>query len=198
MAKCSICGKNIKNIYYLNGKVYGYECYKRELSLLYKKFEDEKNAEYSAKCFAAMQIFKNKKSNRFHDSVCEQYESCKKITAKQLECIIKSFTNKEMIDFCQVWFYLSKKDNVKRDIAYILYENVKVNREFFIRDENIINNEDIIDILTHTTEFQHGLFFYKDTFNKIFIEKTGSERSKRSTLKSYQDEDIEILKIVYK
>ena len=73
--ECADCGRKIPacNARYINGKPYGYSCYKKQLALLYKQWEDEKNAEYSAKCFAAMQIFERKKSNSFHDSICKQW-----------------------------------------------------------------------------------------------------------------------------
>ena len=71
--KCAECGRPIENAHYLNGKHYGYNCYKQKLAILYKQWEDERNVEYSAKCFAAMQIFQGKRSNSFHDSICKQW-----------------------------------------------------------------------------------------------------------------------------
>lgn len=195
MAKCAICGKTIKNIYHLNRKIYGYECYKKELALIYKAFEDEKNEEYSAKCFAAMQVFKNKKSNNFHDSVCEQYENYKKITSKQLNCVERSFTKNEMLEFYVLYFSLTKKDNTKRDIAYSVYNTIKDNQYNNICDERIIEKEDIVSVLLYVDDFKHGIFFYKDyVVNKIFIQKIGR---KEHYLKEYQEDDsIEILKVV--
>ena len=196
MAKCAICGKNIKNIYHIHGKIYGYNCYQKELALLYKKYEDEKNTEYSAKCFAAMSIFKNKKSNTFHDSVCEQYENCKKITAKQLNCVERSFTKNEMLEFYVLYFSLTKKDSTKRDIAYSVYNIIKDKNYNNICDITIIGREDIVKILLYVDDFKRGIFFYKDyVVNKIFIQKIGR---KEHYLKEYQeDKSIEILKVVY-
>ncbi len=37
MCKCIECGKQINNPYYINGKAYGYSCYKKQLALIYKK-----------------------------------------------------------------------------------------------------------------------------------------------------------------
>ncbi len=195
MAKCVVCGKAIQNIYKLNGKIYGYNCYQKELALLYKKYEDEKNAEYSAKCFAAMSVFKNKKSNKFHDSVCEQYENCKKITAKQLECVERSFTKNEMLEFYVLYFSLTKKGKTKRDIAYSVYNTIR-DRHYYIYDEAIMNREDVANILFYVDELRRGFFFLKDYFtNKIFIEKVGIEDF---YLKEYQEDDkFEVLKIVY-
>jgi len=98
--ECADCGRKIPicNAHYINGKPYGYGCYKKQLALLYKRWEDEKNAEYSVKCFAAMQVFQDKKSNSFHDSICKQWNECKKLTAKQLNCIINGFTDQENIN----------------------------------------------------------------------------------------------------
>ena len=112
--KCAECGRPIENAYYLNGKPYGYNCYKQKLAIIYKQWEDEKNAEYSTKCFAAMQIFQNKKSNSFHDSICKQWNDCKKLTAKQLNCITKGFNFNETISFYKVWFLLANEENKKK------------------------------------------------------------------------------------
>lgn len=61
MIKCSTCNKTIKNPYYLDGKIYGYNCYKMALSLKLAKLQDIKNNEYALKCFATIEVFKNKK-----------------------------------------------------------------------------------------------------------------------------------------
>lgn len=196
MVKCAICGKNIKNIYHIQGKIYGYNCYQKELALLYKKYEDEKNAEYSAKCFAAMQVFKNKKSNTFHDSVCKQYDECRMLTAKQLDCVVKSFTKNELLEFYILHFSFTKKDSTKRDIAYSVYNIIKDKHYNNICDEHIVDREDITSILLYVDDFKRGLFFYKDyIINKIFMQKAGINDF---YLKEYQeDEEVEILKTVY-
>ena len=63
--KCIECGKQINNPYYINGKAYGYSCYKKQLALIYKQWEDERNKEYSQDCFAVMQVFQDKKKILF-------------------------------------------------------------------------------------------------------------------------------------
>ena len=138
--KCAECGRPIENAYYLNGKAYGYNCYKQKLAIIYKQWEDEKNAEYSAKCFAAMQIFQGKKSNSFHDSICKQWSNCRKLTAKQLECIIKGFNFNEMISFYKVWFLLANEENQKA-IAGWTEKLISKERKFadFVNDEEVHN-----------------------------------------------------------
>ncbi len=192
MAKCAICGKIIKNTYFLNGKIYGYECYKKELALIYKKFEDEKNAEYVAKCFAAMQVFKNKKSNAFHDSVCKQYDNYGKLTARQLECILKGFTSKEIVNFCIAWHPLTKKDSEKVHIASLLYKQVQDDVD------SIIDNDDVIEVLLSHDEFKkYGLFFcYDKLCKKTFVEKIGRRGCRLKDCE--EDDEFEVLKIVKK
>lgn len=147
--ECADCGRKISicNAHYINGKPYGYSCYRKQLALLYKQWEDEKNAEYSAKCFAAMKIFEGKKSNSFHDSVCKQWNECKKLTAKQLECIIKGFTDKESIDFWIIWQQLYKDTEIEPKKVCIM-ENGK---------DNHILNEDIEDEYTKVLKVVEGI-----------------------------------------
>ena len=102
--KCVTCGKEKIHPHFLIGKTYGYNCYKLALALYFKEWEEEKNIEYSKKCFSAIEIFKNKKSGSFYDSIINQWNECKKITMKQLECIIRSFNDAEAIEFYKIWF----------------------------------------------------------------------------------------------
>ncbi len=91
MAKCAECGKPIINCHYLDGKIYGHECFKRALALKMVKFADNHNALYNAECVAAMAVYAPKKSNKFHDSICQQWNDYGKLTGKQLSCIRDSF-----------------------------------------------------------------------------------------------------------
>lgn len=191
--QCADCGRKIPvcNAHYINGKPYGYNCYKKQLALLYKQWEDEKNDEYSAKCFAAMQIFQNKKSNSFHDSICKQWNECKKLTAKQLDCIIKGFTDQENINFWIIWQQLSNDEGVKWSIASWV--------ENLIKDfGNYINNEAIINCLLYDQKYKrYGFHFLHDIDDNpeiIFIH--GNGRNNRYLNEHMKDEYIEILKVV--
>ena len=200
---CAECGREIKNAHYLDGKVYGYNCYKQKLALIYKKWEDERNAEYSAKCFAAMEIFKNKKSNSFHDSIIKQWNDCKKLTAKQLECIIKGFSDFETLSFYKVWFLLSNNDDKRKSISTwteILIQKTKT-VYLYVEDEEIHN----ILLLNHPSGI-HFLRDIEDAETDVFFRDNGKylrrkEQGKRVYDSSYLEEDkndeyYEILKVV--
>lgn len=199
--KCADCGREIKNAYYLNGNMYGYNCYKRKLALIYKQWEDERNAEYSAKCFAAMEIFKNKKSNYFHDSIVRQWNNCKKLTAKQLECITKSFSESETIEFYKVWFLLAT-DELKKGISSWLENLILRTKTTYL----YMNDDEAVNILL----FNHpsGIHFLRDIEDDetdvFFMDNGKYLRRKQQGKKVYDrcyleenknDEYYEILKI---
>lgn len=191
--KCAECGRPIENAYFLNGKPYGYNCYKQKLAIIYKQWEDEKNAEYSVKCFAAMQIFQGKRSNSFHDSICKQWNDCKKLTAKQLECIIKGFTFDETISFYKVWFLLANDEN-KKSIACWTETLISKERKFvdFVNDEEVHNI-----LLTDVRYKRHGFHFWHDIDDEpedIFI--SCNEKNDRLLNENLEDEYIEVLKVV--
>ncbi len=195
--ECADCGRKIPicNVHYINGKPYGYGCYKKQLVLLYKRWEDEKNAEYSAKCFAAMQIFEEKKSNSFHDSICKQWNDCKKLTARQLEGIIKRFTDKENINFWIIWQQLTNDECLKRGIPSwienIIYKNKKGFADF-------MENEAIINSLLFDRKYRkYGFHFYRDVeydSERICIMDNGKDN--RTLNENIEDEYIEVLKVV--
>lgn len=192
--ECADCGRKIPicNAHYINGKPYGYSCYKKQLALIYKQWEDERNAEYSAKCFAAMQIFEGKKNNSFHDSICKQWNDCKKLTTKQLECIIKGFTDQENINFWIIWQQLTNDECLKWSIPGWI-ENL-INGDF----SNYVNNEAIINCMLYDQRYKRGFHFYKDyeygDDSKIVIDCNG-KNGKR--LKEHmEDEETEVIKVV--
>lgn len=183
------CGRKIPicNAHYINGKPYGYGCYKKQLALLYKQWEDEKNAEYSAKCFAAMQIFEGKKSNSFHDSICRQWNDCKKLTAKQLECIIKGFTDQENINFWIIWQQLSNDECLKWSIPEWIDRKIDNYADY-------MENEAIINCLLYDPIYKkRGFHFYRDKEHNQ--DKVGI-MSNANLDDNLEDEEIEIIKVV--
>ncbi len=187
--KCAECGKEIKNAYYINGKAYGYNCYKQKLALIYKQWEDEKNAEYSAKCFAAMQIFEGKGSNSFHDSICKQWNECKKLTAKQLECIINRFTTKEKIDFWCIWFTLTNDTMTKKSISSWIESEIQKTFSF----GNFIENEAVINCLLYDIKYKNGFHFCHDIDDEPEIIYISENKYLQENI---NDEYIEVLKVV--
>src|SRR5574344_1150877 len=189
--KCSLCGKEIKNLYYINGKIYGYNCYKQQLALLFKQWEDEKNYEYSVKCFSAMKIFENKKSSSFHDSIIKQWSDCKKLTSKQLDCIVKGFTLSERIDFESIWSTLTRDDCLKRSISSWIESNLHKNQKFI----DYIENESVNNAILY--RYKKGFHYVKDVEDgndMIFIMDNG--RSDKNLNESLNDEYLEVLKII--
>lgn len=173
---CAECGKEIKNPHYLNGKLYGYNCYKKELAILYKQWEDERNTEYSAKCFSAMEVFKTKKSNSFHDSIVNQWNNCKKLTAKQLECIIRGFTLEETISFYKLWFLIANKENQKGISSWL--ENIILKNKIVFK---IVHDEEICNILL--VNHPSGIHFIKDIDDSeedIFFRDNGKYTRKKN------------------
>lgn len=192
---CADCGRKIPvcNAHYINGKPYGYSCYKKQLALTYKKWEDEKNAEYSAKCFAAMQIFGGKKSNSFHDSVCKQWNECGKITAKQLECIVKNFTDQENINFWIIWQQLTNNECLKQSISMWVENTIYRNSSVSDYMENVA----VINCLLCNYKYKYGFHFLHDVDDDpgiIYIRENG--KNNQILDENIANEYIEILKIV--
>lgn len=194
--ECADCGRKIPicNAHYINGKPYGYSCYKKQLTLIYKQWEDEKNAEYSAKCFAAMQIFGGKKSNSFHDSICKQWNDCKKLTAKQLECIIKGFTDQENISFWIIWQQLTNDRSLKWGIPEWVKKVIYKNGGF----ADYIENEAVINCLLYAPEYKkRGFHFYRDIeIDPEIVHIMENGKNNHILNENMEDEYTEVLKVV--
>lgn len=99
--KCFTCGKTIENGYYLDGKTYGHECYKLALAQKYIHLQELKNDDWTKKCIAAIELFRNvefKKSawnQEFQKSVIAQWDTYHKLSGKQFEIILKNIDNME-------------------------------------------------------------------------------------------------------
>ena len=130
MAICSKCGKEIKNIYKLDGKVYGYNCYKIALAEKYKNYIDTKNLKYSLVAVATVETYKNHKEASkwgidFKQSILKQFSECQKLTYKQLSCIVKRLSAEEKLNNDLLICSLFKDNNLKeeylkqcKDISY--------------------------------------------------------------------------------
>lgn len=195
--ECADCGRKISacNAHYINGKPYGYSCYKKQLALLYKQWEDEKNAEYSSKCFAAMQVFEGKKSNSFHDSICKQWNECKKLTARQLECIIKGFTDQENINFWIIWQQLTSDECLKWSIPTWVENTINKNKNGFA---DYMENEAVINCLLYDRTYKkQGFYFSHDL--EIDPERVHITRNGKNNIylqEDIEDEYVEVLKVV--
>lgn len=186
--KCAECGKPIKHAYYINGIAYGYNCYKQKLALIYKQWEDEHNKEYSIECFAAMQVFQNKASSNFYDSICKQWNDCKKLTAKQLNCIKKGFTTKEKIQFWTIWHSLTIDEGTKRSIPLWIESEIQNFAEY-------TDNKAVINCLL--TKYKNGFHFLYDIEDDpeiIYIMPNG--KNNKQLNEHLNDEYIEVVKVV--
>ena len=195
--QCADCGRKIPvcNARYINGKPYGYSCYKKQLALLYKQWEDEKNTEYSAKCFAAMQIFEGKRNNSFHDSICKQWNDCRKLTAKQLECIIKGFTEQEKVNFWLIWFQLTNDECLKWSIPSWVENTIRKNKNGFA---DYMEDDAIINCLLYDRKYgKQGFHFSRDIeIDSERIHMIENGRNKSYLNENVEDEYIEVLKVV--
>lgn len=115
--KCFTCGREIQNSYYLDGKVYGHECYKLALAQKYIHLQEFKNDDWTKKCIAAIELFRNvefKKSvwnQEFQKSVLTQWDACNKLSGKQFGLIMK---NIDEMEWNYIYFYLLE-DGEKKD-----------------------------------------------------------------------------------
>ncbi len=218
MVKCAECGKPIINCHYLDGKIYGHECFKRALALKMVKFTDNHNALYNAKCVAAMAVYAPKKSSRFHDSICQQWNDCGKLTSKQLSCVKDSFNTIDKMDYYGNLFTIFEqmpddafacKDFVDREDCYktfILwfFEYTYGHRcEFY---EHLFKNRDFFSGILNCA-YPQGYYFAKED-GQIFVRAIGSLRCERTDnmrrhytkseflIEDLDDEDIEILDII--
>ena len=118
--KCCTCGKEIQNTYYLNGKCYGRNCYK--IALAQWKLEKQQllNDKYAAEVAKCIEIYRQKTftkqyNTNFQISIINQYDQCKKLTAKQLSCIKKSFNEEDKIKYHLLDFDLAEGEKFLKD-----------------------------------------------------------------------------------
>ena len=195
--ECADCVRKIPicNAHYINKKHYGYSCYKKQLALLYKQWEDEKNAEYSVKCFAAMQVFQDKKSNSFHDSICKQWNECKKLTVKQLNCIINGFTDQENINFWIIWQQLTNDECLTWSIPSWVENTIYKNRTGFA---DYMGNEAVINCLLYDRTYKKQGFHFSHDLEinpeRVCITKNG--KNNIYLQENIDDEFVEVLKVI--
>ena len=196
MAKiyCTECGKPIEKPYYIDGKPYGYTCYKREMAIRLAKMklaeQEEKNAQYSCECFCAMEIFKNKKPGRFHDSICEQWDACHKLTINQLKAIRNSFSGSEKVVFYALQANLQDDKHYQENMAE--WTETEINRlktqeeqKLFI-ENNLINNA-----LLKIRKYKNGFVWIFDSdYDGIFVDRLSTWEKEK------QDPEIKLLKMI--
>jgi hypothetical protein len=192
--KCVSCGKSIKNAHALNGKNYGYSCYRQQLALIRKEWEDANNFEYAMECIAAMEIYKNKRDTPFKISICNQWQAYNKLTAKQLDCVKKSFNAKEKIEYYKILFNLTKDSKNKEDCANWMHDLIRENR----LAKNYLNDVLLHEILMTLpyNGYKYGISFIQDVeTGNVFIISNGKNSSNLNDY--YGDDEFKILKVIY-
>jgi len=197
--KCSACGKTIQHLYHLDGKIYGYNCYKQALSLKYVSLRESYNNSYIAKCISAIEIFSNieyKKdyTKKFQNSILQQWSTCKKLTGKQFECIINKFNNIQYINYMLLYVELFKDEEVERHIY------IKINEENLINEYK--NNQTFLNIIKNTmykASIKKGKTFYIVTYKDKDIDDDFiycELLSEQKLTKYKNDKDTKILDII--
>jgi hypothetical protein len=204
MTKCCTCSKDIKNIYRLDGKNYGYNCYRLALALKMAKLEEIKNNEYALKCFATLEVFKNKEFNRewnnnFKNSILLQWNDCKKLTGKQLNCITSKMNNIELLEIELIYALISEDDRDKLciDIFYSC-------KQYFL--VNFKNDKRLHEILKYTIKRMNEYrirknkelkTYYIVSYRDIVLEEEFNDLCSQETLDKYKnDEDLEMIEII--
>lgn len=195
--KCSACGKTISKVYWIDKDPLGYECYKREMAIRHKKFEDDKNAQYQCQCAAAIMVLKNKRKNHFIDSILRQWSECHKITGKQLKCILNSFSVEERVEYHVSIFYASCNDDTKKEAV----ERIESLIQFQGVAEKYMDDDRINNALVEygRNRIQRYGFFYAMYIDPDFPELSwdGPRMFDGRKLTEYQsDPDTKVLKIV--
>jgi hypothetical protein len=212
MTKCCTCSKEIKNIYRLDNKNYGYNCYKLALALKMAKLQDIKNNEYALKCFATIEVFKNKEfsrewNNNFKKSILDQWENCKKLTGGQLNCIIKKMDNKELFEIKLIYALVSTDD--KYELCNDIFYDCKQRIDTLI---NYKNDSRLHEVLKYTIEKMNKSRVRRNKELKAYyiinyeeceelrvegMEKNFYELCSNKKLEKYKnDEDVKILEII--
>lgn len=190
---CTECGKTIEKPYYIDGKPYGYTCYKREMAIRLAKMklaeQEEKNARYSCECFCAMEIFKNKKPGRFHDSICEQWNACHKLTINQLKAIRNSFSASEKVIFYALQANLQSDKHYRESMAE--WTETEINRLKVQEQKLFVENELINNALLKIRKYKNGFVWIFDSdYDGIFIDKLSTWEEEK------QDPEITLLKMI--
>lgn len=142
-----------------------------------------------------MQVFEGKKSNSFHDSICKQWNECKKLTARQLERIIKGFADQENINFWIIWQQLTSDECLKWSISSWVENAINKNKNGFA---DYIENEAVINCLLYDRTYKKEGFYFSHDLEinpeRVYIMRNG--KNNFHLQEDMKDEYIEVLKVV--
>ena len=156
MYKCSQCNKTIKNVFYLDGKQYGYSCYRKALITKKAELKELKYSIYNLECVALIEVFKTiqfkKQYNiRFQNGIVNFWNKVNKLTYKQQQMIKSNFSKKNHIDFLLLYFELLDDENKKHEISKAVFNNVVSSNDIAIKKLMIdyVNNVDVMNIFKY-------------------------------------------------
>ena len=201
MAICTKCGKEIKNIYMLDGKIYGYNCYKMELAKKYKNFIDAKNLKYTLVAMAAIETYKKHKEatawgKDFKTSILKQFDDCGKLTYKQLSCIVKRFNKFEKLDNDLLVSTLYK-DNGLVDEYKEICKDIKY---YFIKSEIIEKykyNELFQQCIRDSRKVHMNIYAERDRGeNKVYYYILTDKKLKEYISEAKEDDDTEVIEVI--
>lgn len=147
--QCFTCSKPIKNKHYLDGKVYGYNCYRMALSLKYAALQSATNFDWNNKCIALIEIFKKKQFSKdwnlnFQESIVLQWNDCHKLTGNQFSAVYKKLEEIEQIEYLLTYLdispvndYILSEIHRIHDGGDVAYRDTIV--KHFHEDERLIN-----------------------------------------------------------
>jgi len=198
---CSTCGKIIEHPYYLDGKVYGYNCYKLAVALKYAKQMEIRNNNWTKKSIAVIEIFKNKvfkdKWNKdFQESIIKQWDTYSKLTGNQFKCIIKKLTELEEIEYNFLYLSLLKEENEIEEITKYLYYRITEQQKIF---KTFKNDNRFINIIANYRKgsIKRGKNFFIVEFRDIDEVKSICQVLREDKLKLLKkDEYTEIIEII--
>ena len=184
MAKCTKCGKEIKNTYMLNGKAYGYNCYKQELAMILAEKEKLANEKYQLEIAATIEILKNRSNlNDFLESIVNFYEEKGFLSNKQMKCI-----------------KLSKDELLEKMLIMGTMELTSSNMtqlNDLLSNETNLSDERLIHLITSATRKNGERKFSLIRFQDEDEDEPTTIIIRKSELERYEeDEYLELLKII--
>lgn len=203
---CAACGKEIKNIYVLNGKNYGYSCYRKEIIKIAKQKEEYMDSIKKIDVFCLVEILKTKKTNSFVDSIINFYKENNFLSHNQINCLSKytlTDADKFNIELLKLEIYKAaqlNENDIKSQISetYSMLQqgaglkcNTNILKRFF-HDERLNNlvkpnlhHNNVLSLVAF-----RDLEDVEEGIDKVFYTVS---RNTKDLVKYQNDEDIEIL-----
>lgn len=168
--KCSNCNKEIKNVYFWNGKPYGYNCYKELYTMHFAKLEKDKKIIDGMK----ISLLLDMKNDKFFQSCRSFFIENSFLSEKQQKILYSKLSDSEKIILKIKQLKIEKKKFIVKSLHLNndLIEKLKYN-EFFkdilnVEGYRIVQYKDIDEedyTITYLKEKE-----IKELFNDEYIE----------------------------